>query len=66
MDESLHLIIGNQLSGEIPNASVGRPVGPPPPYESRGPQYGKLTICMVECEGLALVTIAINENGQDC
>ena len=37
-----------------------------PSYELKGPWYGELTISMVECEGLMLVTLATNENGQEC
>jgi hypothetical protein len=34
-----------------------RSVGPPP-LSLRGPRYEELTISMVECEGLALITLA--------
>ena len=34
-------------------------------YRLKGMRYGKLTIGMAECEGLALVTMLILTNDQD-
>ena len=48
--------ISNQwltIKGRVPNANVG------------GLRYGKLSIRMVECKGLALVTLLELTNDQD-
>ena len=55
MNGSSHLAIGYRLSGE---SRMQVSEGWSPSYELRGPWYAELTISMVECEGLALVTLA--------
>ena len=55
MDGSPHLIIGYRLSGE---SRMQVQEGWSLSYEFKGPRYGELTISMVECKELALVTLA--------
>ena len=55
MDGNPYLIIGYRLKGE-PQMQMYE--GWSPFYEIKGKRYGELTICMVKCEGLALVIFA--------